>query len=121
MTDETTPPKEEEVATSEVKDDAPAAQAAVEDVWKAVPDAATTLSDWSTDDLKVFEEQDFGDTVLVDEVGEGGWGWDLVNCRLMVDPSVTSALELVKMVRADAESGGMTVADIFDKYCVDGY
>ena len=121
VTDETTPPKEEEVATSEVQDDAPAAQAAVEDVWKAVPDAATTLSDWSTDDLKVFEEQDFGDTVLVDEEGQGGWGWDLVNCRLMVDPTVTSAADFVKLVRADAEGGEMTVAQIFDKYACDGY
>lgn len=119
VTDETTPPKEEEVATSEVQDDAP--DEPVKDVWKPVEDVATTLSDWTDDDIQVFTSQDFGDTVLLDEEGQGGWSWDLVNSRLMVDPTVTSASDFVKLVRADAEGGEMTVAQIFDKYACDGY
>ncbi len=87
------------------------------DEWKPVEGTKTHPNDWSEDDQKYFGLADFGDKVLMDEDGVGGWAVDLVCCELKVDPKVTSAREFATMVRADALSGKMTVDQIFAKYC----
>ena len=110
-------PKEEEV----VVDSEPVAEALAEDAWAPAEGVKTKFNDWSPEDWAVFHLQDFGDTILLDEDGQSGWSGDLVSCELRVDPSVTSAMDFVKMVRADAEGGQMTVEDIFNKYCVGSY
>ncbi len=89
------------------------------DEWKPVEGVRTKPNDWSKDDQKYFGLADFGDKTLMDEDGVGEWAVDLVSCELKVDPSVTSAVDFVKMVRADALSGQMSVDDIFKKYCCD--
>ncbi len=79
---------------------------------------------WSSDDIQYFETAFatglWGDKVLKDENGEGGWSWDLVHCQLIQD-TFTDSKDLVKKVSDDVQSGDFTVEDIFNKYVVLGY
>lgn len=75
---------------------------------------------WTNDDMKYFESANWGDKVLKDEDGEGGWGWELVHCELNTE-TYTDAKDLVKKVFDDVQSGEFTVEDIYNKYTIHGY